>query len=87
MNWISTKDRLPDKDGEYLCCNAFRTEESIIFDYEYFVVSFALDRESVDCYDMPDLGAGFYDIAMNYDYKGINVGYWCEITPPILTTN
>ena len=61
--WISVKDRLPGKNGSYICCvdnDGFRYVT---------ITQFALDLEEVDSYYFKDLHyCGWYDFDNEYGY-------------------
>ena len=66
--WTSVKDKLPDKDGDYLCCWGERKRISIY--------SFAKNLLKVDKYDFGrKKRAGFYDYDSEWGY-----GEMCDIT-------
>ena len=72
QEWISVKDRLPEKDGAYLVTtNSFGNRQSVKLRW------FAKDGENVDAYDL----AGQKDVWYLYDiecgYLSINsVTHW-----------
>ena len=78
QEWISVKDRLPEKDGAYLVTtNSFGDLQSVKFRW------FAKDGENVDAYDL----AGQKDVWYLYDsecgYVSINsVTHWMPIPQP-----
>ena len=78
QEWISVKDRLPEKDGAYLVTtNSFGDRQSVKFRW------FAKDGENVDAYDL----AGQKDVWYLYDsecgYISINsVTHWMPLPLP-----
>lgn len=74
--WISVKDKLPEKDGEYLCVM------NAPFVQPYIKVrSYAHNLYSVDKYDFyNDKGeSGFYRYDSEYGYCRANVSYWMQL--------
>ena len=75
QEWISVKDRLPEKDGAYLVTtNSFGNRQSVKLRW------FAKDGENVDAYDL----AGQKDVWYLYDiecgYVSINsVTHWMPL--------
>ena len=64
--WITVKDKLPDKDGVYLCCWSVSYSDKPCIG----IYSFAKKLRKVDKYDFQGINrAGWYD----YDSE---VGYW-----------
>ena len=78
QEWISVKDRLPEKDGAYLVAtNSFGDRQSVKLRW------FATDGENVDAYDL----AGQKDVWYLYDiecgYVSINsVTHWMSLPQP-----
>ena len=78
QEWISVKDRLPEKDGAYLVTtNSFGDRQSVKLRW------FAKDGENVDAYDL----AGQKDVWYLYDiecgYVSINsVTHWMPLPQP-----
>ena len=78
QEWISVKDRLPEKDGAYLVTtNSFGDRQNVKFRW------FAKDGEMVDAYDL----AGQKDVWYLYDsecgYVSINsVTHWMPLPEP-----
>ncbi len=75
MEWICAKDRLPEKDGKYLCAG-------VDFDRSIEFCLFSKNLYSVDKFDFSDKKkkAGFY----NYDrvcgyYEEPRVTHWTEL--------
>ena len=78
QEWISVKDRLPERDGAYLVTtNSFGDRQSVKLRW------FAKDGENVDAYDL----AGQKDVWYLYDiecgYVSINyVTHWMPLPLP-----
>ncbi len=75
-DWISCKDRQPDKNGRYLvtqkCFGVVRVE----------ILSYAKDLYEVDEYDFSEQKgkAGWYDYHDEYGYYSVdNVAAWMEL--------
>lgn len=83
MKWISTKDRLPDKNGQYICY----IEGSYLRCIK--MCNFALNLEEVDEYDFVDKKhSGWYNYDGEYGYYEIDdVTYWmpCPEIPQEMT--
>ena len=63
--WISVKERLPDKDGAYLCCWKLSYDDR----YCTHIYSFAKNLHKVDKYDFKGKKrAGFYDYDSEWGY-------------------
>ena len=78
MDWISVKDRLPKKDGKYLCvCKGF------IGGYEYIeVLSYSKNLYKVDEYDFASFKGkrGFYSYNSEWGYiNKNNVTHWMPL--------
>ena len=73
--WISVNDRLPDKDGKYLCCHFFANLKYIS------VCSFAKNLRKVDKYDFPNENRkGWYGSDSEYGYyEKTNVTHWMPL--------
>lgn len=79
--WISVKDRLPEKDGEYLCCLLRKRNEQnyYIKIVEYSHGSEILDFSTIHRYTCEAwLG---YDSDFGY-YKIDNVTHWMPLPNP-----
>lgn len=75
--WISTKDKLPDKNGKYLC---------VPYDYLQKISNrvemyrFAKNLKKIDEYDFTENdGAGFFDYDRDYGFYEVEVAYWLPI--------
>lgn len=73
--WISVKDKLPKKDGEYLC-----VVDGVIHLY-IKVCSYTNNLYSVDKYDFYDGKgeSGFYNLDTEYGYCREKVSYWMKL--------
>ena len=73
--WISVKDKLPKKDGKYLC-----VVDGIIHLY-IKVCSYTNNLYSVDKYDFYDGKgeSGFYNLDTEYGYYREKVSYWMKL--------
>ena len=71
--WISVKDKLPDKDGNYLCC--WGEHKGIA------ICSFAKNLRKVDKYDFKGKNrAGWYDYDSEWGYGEMcNVTHWMPL--------
>jgi hypothetical protein len=75
MKWISTKERLPDENGLYLCCIMARG-------FRYMTTcDFALNLEDVDEYDFPgEKHSGWYKYDSEHGYFEVcDVAYWMPL--------
>ena len=73
--WISVKDRLPRKNGKYLCyCEANYIK----------ILYFARNLHSVDKFDFPhERRSGFYDYSGEYGYyEWGGVTHWMPLPEP-----
>ena len=73
MKWISVKDKLPDKDGRYLCCWG---------EHKYIVIySFAKKLSKVDKYDFKGKNRkGWYDYDSEWGYSEMcGVTHWMPL--------
>nr|DAL71948.1 MAG TPA: hypothetical protein [Caudoviricetes sp.] len=67
-------NKLPKKDGEYLCCEAPY--------FLYRVLDFATDLSKVDDEFAGIRRPGFYDVDSEWGYVEVDdVAWWAEITP------
>ncbi len=75
LNWISVKDRLPEKNGQYLVVKVYFGFKRIA------VVNFATNLYAIDKYDFHDAQRpGWYDMddeAGYYEWTGIT--HWAEL--------
>lgn len=71
--WISVKDKLPDKEGKYLCC--WSAVKSIN------VYSFAKNLQKIDKYNFKDeKREGWYDCSDEWGYYEIStVTHWMPL--------
>ena len=75
--WISVKDRLPNKDGKYLCCwDGYTVGDKFIDIY-----SFAKNLRKVDEYNFKDENrAGWYDYDSEWGYcERESVTHWMPL--------
>lgn len=83
MKWISTKDRLPDKNGQYICY----IEGPYLRHIK--MCDFALNLEEIDDYDFAGKKhSGWYNYDGEYGYYEIDdVVYWmsCPEIPQEMT--
>ena len=75
MEWISVKEKLPDKDGDYLCYRKLFHGSGMA------VYSFALNLKKIDEYDFyGEKRCGWYDYDSDYGYYDIeDVTYWMPL--------
>ena len=75
VEWISVKDRLPDKNGKYLIVHCYYGYRSIE------VWSFALNLHDVDEYDFEnDNHCGWYEYDQESGYfERDGVSHWAEL--------
>lgn len=73
--WISIKDRLPRKNGKYLCCDK---------DKHIHILSFAQNLYSIDSWDFAkEHRSGFYDYSDEYGYyEWDGVTHWMPLPEP-----
>ena len=77
--WTSVKERLPDKNGIYLCCyNAGGNH------WYFMIKSFALDLESICSHDFYNMKRpGWYDFDFEYGhFERENIEYWMPLPEP-----
>lgn len=74
--WISVKDRLPDKNGKYLCCVEGYGNYRYIAAY-----SFALNLEEIDKYDFYNQQrCGWCGLDSEYGYyEHESVTHWMQL--------
>lgn len=74
--WISTKDKLPDENGKYLCvpCDYHNGISNRVEIYR-----FAKNLKNVDKYDFDVAKAGFFDYDRDYGFYEVKVAYWLPI--------
>lgn len=75
MHWVEVKERLPDKNGRYLCVLDVWGHKHII------VLGFTLNLQEFDELDFKGAtGAGFYDYDSEYGYfQRSNVTHWMPL--------
>lgn len=73
--WISVKDRLPNKDGKYLCCWDFNGHKSIA------IYGFAKNLSKVDKYDFKGKKhKGWFDYDSEWGYGEMSgVTHWMPL--------
>lgn len=73
--WISVKERLPDKDGRYLCYT------DTDYGYPIEIASFATNLYEVDEYDFEDeKRAGWYCYDGNWGFNEIeDITHWMPL--------
>jgi hypothetical protein len=79
--WISVKDRLPDKNGKYLCANYSKTFNRYFIE----VLKFAKDLHKVDEFDFKEEKgkSGFYMYDSEWGYSHFrNVTHWMPLPEP-----
>ena len=71
-DWISVKDRLPARNGRYLC---------LIDSKFYMILSFAKKLKAVDKYDFKNVNRpGFYEYDSEYGHYEINnITHWMPL--------
>ena len=69
MEWISVKDKLPDRDGEYLC--VWRD-----FADRYLVVNFANDLNKIHANNFTEAEPGWY---LYDNYQTTRVTHWMPL--------
>ena len=75
MEWVNVKDRLQDKNGEYLvACKCFQFRH-------LRVLKFALNLHDVDDYDFPNENRpGWYELGDEMGYfERTSVTHWAEL--------
>lgn len=78
MEWISVKDRLPDKDGEYLCVHHIPDE----IKPSIKIYSFSKDLYKTDEFGFHNLKgeSGFYYYSREYGYIRLTfVSHWMPL--------
>lgn len=74
--WISTKDKLPNKNGKYLC---------VPYDYLQKISNrvemyrFSKNLNNIDKFDFPEIKQGFFDYDRDYGFYEVEVAYWFPI--------
>lgn len=70
--WISVKDRLPNRSGKYLCASIPQYIRTAYFSKNLY---------KVDKYDFADKKgkSGFYNYDIEYGYCETNVDYWMPL--------
>ena len=71
FEWISVKDKLPNEDGDYLCC----------WGNKYIrIYSFAKNLSKIDRYDFCGKKTGWYDLDSEWGYYEISsVTHWMPL--------
>ena len=78
MEWISVKDRLPDKEGKYLCVDC----SQMVGKPFIRILSFSNDLHEIDEYDFcSDKGkSGFYGYDGEWGYYSAeNITHWMPL--------
>ena len=75
--WISVEDRLPDKNGRYLCCY----DLGIVSGKSIGIYSFAKNLRKVDKFDFPNENRkGWYGSDSEYGYyEKTDVTHWMPL--------
>ena len=85
--WISVKERLPEKDGLYLCCiqNPFSSEK----EWMMHMYGFSNNCEKVNEYELAGVKQGFYSYDSEWGYCVVDdVEYWQPLpNPPVNEEN
>lgn len=78
QGWISVKDRLPEKNGTYLCCERHGSLNSC------GIRSFAQNLEETGEYDFEGLNmAGWFDYDSEYGFYVVHtVTHWMPMPKP-----
>ena len=76
--WISVKDRLPDKNGRCLCY------VKRLYESHYEILAFAPNLEKIDKHDFRNVKrGGWYDYVEGYGYMEIrNITHWMPLPQP-----
>lgn len=75
--WISVKDKLPDKDGDYLCCWSLSYSDKPFIN----IYSFAKNLRKVDKYDFKGMNrADWYGYDSEWGYcEQAGVTHWMPL--------
>lgn len=77
--WISVKDRLPEKNGKYLCFRKY----NVLSGGNIQIYSFAHNLKKVDKYDFRHNKSGWYDYDSEYGYCEVdNITHWMPLPEP-----
>lgn len=69
-DWISVKDRLPERNGEYLVATKFLGRRMVM------MMSFATDLYEIEKRDFPKHGPGWYGHGEVGFYEWVGVTHW-----------
>lgn len=76
QRWIPVTERLPDKDGRYLCLTR-------IIGYNHVVLSFAKDGEEVGYYELTGKKNVWYEYDREWGVVSLNsVTHWMPLPEP-----
>lgn len=77
FEWISVKDKLPDKNGVYLCCCKVSYSDKPYIN----IYAFAKNLRKVDKYDFEGMNrAGWYDYDSEWGYcEQTSVTHWMPL--------
>lgn len=76
VEWISVKDRLPDKDGKYLVASLW------ILDGKYHVGTARYTKNLSDVWMDWESGSGWWNGDSESDWEETNVKYWMPLPEP-----
>ena len=76
QKWIPVSERLPDKDGRFLCLTK-------VIGYNHRILSFAKDGEKVDYYDLTGKKYVWYAYDREWGFVSTNsVTHWMPLPEP-----